>query len=52
MYRCDSCLHRSAIWTATFPDGVAFDVCQLCVEVVDDRVDLVRLGARVAEAER
>lgn len=42
MYDCDSCLARPATWIATFPDGVAFDVCDTCVDLVDDRVQLTR----------
>lgn len=42
MYTCDSCLARPATWTATFPDGVGFDICDRCGDVVDDRVQLTR----------
>lgn len=40
---CDSCSHAPAVWVATFADGAAFDVCDVCVHFVDDRVSLTRL---------
>lgn len=42
MPSCDSCQTRPGSWTATFADGVAFDVCDDCVTNCDDRVLLTR----------
>lgn len=39
---CDSCRRRPGTWHATFADGVAFDVCDDCVGLVDARVTLTR----------
>jgi hypothetical protein len=39
-YTCDACRRRPGTWHARFADGVAFDVCDDCVGLVDDRVEL------------
>lgn len=39
---CDSCRRAPAVWVATFADGVAFDLCAPCADLVDDRVTLTR----------
>lgn len=41
MNRCDACQTRPSRWTATFTDGVAYDVCDDCAHLCDDRVALV-----------